>query len=152
MTQIKMTQNWYEQAEKELLNLYEKRRKIIEDLRIAHDFGDLRENSEFDAARDAQNMCDKMIRKLENLLQHVVIVNSLEKDFVSLGSIVTIEYLEEGEKETFQIVSSLEISFFDKKISDVSPMGKALYGKKKNSIVEVDGPVGSYKVKIVNIQ
>ncbi len=152
MTQIKMTQNGYEQAEKELLNLYEKRRKIIEDLRIAYDFGDLRENSEFDAARDAQNMCDKMIRKLENLLQHVVIVNSLEKDFVSLGSIVTIEYLEEGEKETFQIVSSLEISFFDKKISDVSPMGKALYGKKKNSIVEVDGPVGSYKVKIVNIQ
>ena len=77
MTQIKMTQNGYEQAEKELLNLYEKRRKIIEDLRIAYDFGDLRENSEFDAARDAQNMCDKMIRKLENVLQHVVIVNSL---------------------------------------------------------------------------
>lgn len=148
-----MTREGYKQVEKELLKLYkETRPKIIADLRIAYDYGDLRENSEFDAARDAQNLCDARIRRLENLLNHALIVDNLDKNRITVGSVVTIEYLNDGELETFQIVSFLETNALGNKISDISPMGSALCGSAVNEIVEIASPNGNYMVKVVRIE
>ncbi len=149
---LKITPEGYEQIQKELKKLYtEKRVKIIEDLKIAYDFGDLRENSEFDAAKDAQRNCDNQIKRIENLLNHMEIVTEKEKNIVSIGTTVTIEYLADNEKETYKIVSPLEVSPSENKISNESPMGKALYGSKLNDIVEINSPIGKYKIKIIDI-
>lgn len=148
-----MTREGYEQVEKELLKLYkETRPKIIADLRIAYDYGDLRENSEFDAARDAQNLCDARIRRLENLLNHALIVDNLDKNRITVGSVVTIEYLNDGELETFQIASFLETNALGNKISAVSPMGSTLCGRSVNEVVEIASPNGNYMVKVVRIE
>ena len=112
----------------------------------------MRENSEFDAAKNAQNLCDKRIKRLESLLGCAQIVEKLDKDRVMVGSFVTIEYLANCGLETFQIVSALETTSLGNKISDVSPMGKALCGHTWNEVVEISSPSGNYKVKIVRIE
>ena len=132
----KMTRNGYEKIQKELLKLYQETRpKVIEQLRIAYDFGDLRENSEFDAAKLEQHLCDQKIKKLENLLNNTIIVEENEVNQVSIGSEVTIEYLEDHELEKFQIVGSSEMGLGGNQISSESPMGRALFGNKKDNIV-----------------
>lgn len=148
----KITRKGYEKIQKELLKLYQETRpKVIEQLRIAYDFGDLRENSEFDAAKLEQHLCDQKIKKLENLLSHAIIVDENEVDRVSIGTEVTIEYLEDHELETFQIVGSSETGLDGNQISSESPMGRALFGNKKDDIVEIASPNGIYKVKVISI-
>ena len=150
---IKMTQDGYENIKKELLKLYQETRpQIIEQLKIAYEFGDLRENSEFDSAKDAQNLCDLKIKRLENLLKNAIIIKENEKNQVNIGSIVTIRYLEDQEEETYQLVGVTETSSSINKISNVSPMGKALCGAKKGDIISITSPNGEYKVEITKIE
>lgn len=149
---VKMTAEGYEKAQQELKSLYsEKRPKIIDELKKAYDFGDLRENSEFDAAKEAQAICDKRIHLLEKMLKNVEIVDNNGYDKVNIGSKVKIQFLADCEEEIYELVGPLETSISENKISVESPMGKALYGKRLNAIVEIDSPSGTYKVKIVKI-
>lgn len=75
----------------------------------------------------------------------------IKKNTIDIGSIVTIGYLDDLSKETFEIVTALEVSIIKNKISSSSPMGKALIGKKKGEILTIDSPTGLYKIKIIAI-
>lgn len=149
--EIKITAKGYSELQKELKHLWEQRKEIIKDLKIAYDFGDLRENSEFDAAKEKQALCDKQIKRIEYTLNHATIVNSREKNRICIGSKITIEYLEKKEQETYELVGPNEIGLEDNKISYQSPLGSALIGKKENEIIKISSPIGEYQVKIIKI-
>ena len=152
MSKSKLTQTSYKNLQAELSKWYQKRTQVVEELRIAYEFGDLRENSEFDAAKMAEHLCNEQIKKLEHLLNTSEIIENNQKDRVDLGSIVTLEYLEDSSSDTFEIVTALEVSIKENKISPTSPMGKALLGKTKGDIITVDSPTGPYKIKIIDIK
>lgn len=149
--EIKITVEGYEQLKKELKYLLEKREEIITDLKIAYDFGDLRENSEFDSAKQRQALCDKRIKIIEYTLSHAIIVKHKNKKIVDIGSTVTLEYLEDKSKEIYKIVGPEEISIEENKISYQSPLGKAIMGKKNLDIVTISSPTGDFQVKIIKI-
>lgn len=85
------------------------------------------------------------------MVEHATIVEKVEKGIVGLGSTVTIQYIEDDETDEYKIVGSLEADPLANKISDESPIGKALVGSKINDVVEIASPAGSYQVKIVAI-
>ncbi len=99
----------------------------------------------------AEHLCNEQIKKLEHLLNTGIIIEKKKKNTIDIGSIVTIEYLDDLSKETFEIVTALEVSIIKNKISSSSPMGKALIGKKKGEILTIDSPTGLYKIKIIDI-
>lgn len=153
ITENMITLKGYKNVQKEILRLYqEKRPQIIEDLKVACDFGDLRENSEFDAVKEAQGKCDKRIRELESLLTKAQIIDDYEKGKVCLGSKVTIRNLDTQEEETYNIVSTLEVGLSEGNISVLSPVGKALYNRNLHEVVKIDSPQGQYQVKIMLIE
>lgn len=152
MSKSKLSPSSYKNLQEELKKWYQKRNEIIEQLRIAYDFGDLRENSEFDSAKMAEHLCNTQIKKIEHILNNCILIDTPKKDTISDNSIVTLEYLEDASIETFEIVASLEVSITENKISLSSPMGKSLIGKKKGDIITVDSPNGSYKIKIIEIK
>ena len=149
---IKLTRKEYNNLKKDLTKLYkETRPKIIEQLKIAYDFGDLRENSEFDSAKMEQHICDQKIKKLENILKYAIIIETDETKQINIGSTVIIEYLDNLEQDHFQIVGTSEVGIDRNCISCESPMGKALCDSKLNDIVEIKSPNGTYKVKVIRI-
>ena len=129
----------------------QKRREIAERIKVALGFGDLSENSEYDAARDEQAKIEARIQELEYKLEHATIIDNKDKSTVNVGSEVTVIYVDDDEEDTYYIVGSLESDPFENKISNESPIGSALIGKKKGDIVSVEGPNGSYNVKIKEI-
>ncbi|MCI9280402.1 MAG: transcription elongation factor GreA [Bacilli bacterium] len=151
MSKQKLSPSNYKNLQTELSKWYKKRNQVIEELRLAYEFGDLRENSEFDSAKMAEHLCNEQIKKLEHLLNTGIIIENQKKNTIDIGSIVTIEYLDDLSKETFEIVTALEVSIIKNKISSSSPMGKALIGKKKGEILTIDSPTGLYKIKIIDI-
>lgn len=151
MSKQKLSPSNYKNLQTELSKWYKKRNQVIEELRLAYEFGDLRENSEFDSAKMAEHLCNEQIKKLEHLLNTGIIIENHKKKTIDIGSIVTIDYLDDLSKETFEIVTALEVSIIKNKISPSSPMGKALIGKKKGEILTIDSPTGLYKIKIIAI-
>lgn len=121
------------------------REKIREDIAIAKGFGDLSENAEYDAARTAQAENEARINELENLIENAVVVdeNSLETGIISLGSVVILHDMDEEEDITYSIVGSNEVDPLDNKISDLSPIGHAIMGKRAGDEVQVEVPNGS---------
>lgn len=130
-----------------------KRPEIIERIKIARSYGDLSENSEYDSAKDEQAFVEGRITTIEKMLRFSVIIdsNSVAKDEVSLGKTVTFVELPDGDEETYTIVGGAEANPLEGKISNDSPMARALIGKKLNDEVSIDSPGGSYTVKIVTI-
>ena len=150
--EILLTQEGYDKLESELEYLKtEERAEIAERIRVALGFGDLSENSEYDAARDEQAKIEARIQELEYKLEHATIIDNKDKSTVNVGSEVTVIYVDDDEEDTYYIVGSLESDPFENKISNESPIGSALIGKKKGDIVSVEGPNGSYNVKIKEI-
>lgn len=121
------------------------REKIREDIAIAKGFGDLSENAEYDAARTAQAENEARIHELENLIENAVVVdeNSLETGIISLGSVVILHDMDDDEDITYSIVGSNEVDPLDNKISDLSPIGHAIMGKRAGDEVQVEVPNGS---------
>ena len=121
------------------------REKIREDIAIAKGFGDLSENAEYDAARTAQAENEARINELENLIENAVVVdeNSLETGIISLGSVVILHDMDDEEDITYSIVGSNEVDPLDNKISDLSPIGHAIMGKRAGDEVQVEVPNGS---------
>lgn len=150
--EIKLTANGYLEVENELNKLREEDRpRIIQAIKEARAQGDLSENADYDAARNEQAQVEARIKELEYMIEHAVIIEEAPKDVVGLGSTVEIEYVDDGDTDEYKIVGSLEADPFENKISDESPIGAALFGKKVGDIVKVPSPNGDYDVKIVKI-
>ncbi|MBO5743371.1 MAG: transcription elongation factor GreA [Clostridia bacterium] len=151
---IILTPEGFEKLEKELEYLKVTGRKdIAEKIKIARGFGDLSENAEYDAAKDAQAAMEKRIGELEEMIKNaqVVDVNAVGTDTVSILSKVTVYDVDMEEEETYTIVGTTEADPDANKISDESPIGMALLGKKKGDVVTVETPGGSFELKIVEI-
>ena len=149
-----LTQEGYDNLEKELERLKTvERYEIADRIKVALGFGDLSENSEYDEAKNAQASNEIKIAELEEKLKYAKIIDESEIDteVVQVGNIVKVLDMEYDEKIEYTIVGSTEVDIAANKISNESPIGKALLGKKKNNIVEVQGPVGIIKLKILSI-
>lgn len=140
------------EAELEELKLV-KRPEIIERIKIARSYGDLSENSEYDSAKDEQAFVEGRITTIEKMLRFSEIIddNSVAKDEVSLGRTVTFIELPDGEEESYTIVGGAEASPLEGKISNDSPIARALIGKKLNDEVTIETPGGAMSVKITRI-
>jgi len=150
--EIKLTSNGYLEVENELNKLREEDRpRIIQAIKEARAQGDLSENADYDAARNEQAQVEARIKELEYMIEHAVIIEEAPKGVVGLGSTVEIEYIGDDDTDEYKIVGSLEADPFENKISDESPIGKALSGKKVGDVVKVPSPNGDYDVKIVKI-
>ena len=155
---VLLTREGYENIEKELEELKSVRRKEISDkLKEARSFGDLSENAEYDEAKNAQAQLEERIAKLENMLRKAEIISEtdIKANKVNIGSIVkvSIKYPDgETEEEEYIIVGSTESNPLDGKISNESPIGKAMIGAKKGQKVDVQVPDGIAKIKILSIE
>ena len=150
-----LTQEGFDNLEKELEKLKtEVRYEIAERIKVALGFGDLSENSEYDEAKNAQAANEAKIAELEEKIKFARIIDESEIDteVVQVGNIVKVRDLEYDEDIEYTIVGSTEVDTINNKISNESPIGKALLGKKKNNIVEVQAPVGIIKLKILSIK
>lgn len=129
-----------------------KRPRVIEALKDARAQGDLSENADYDAARNDQAQIEARIKELEYMIDHAKIIeDTVEEGVVGLGTTVTIAYVEDGDEEEYKLVGSLEANPFENKISNESPIGKAILGKKIGDVVSVESPNGSYDVKIIAV-
>ena len=130
-----------------------KRSEISERIKVALGFGDLSENSEYDEAKNAQASNEIKIAELENKLRYAKIIDESEIDTktVQVGNIVKVHDEEYDEDVTYTIVGSTEVNLAENKISNESPVGAALLGKKKNDMVEVKTPGGIAKYKVLSI-
>jgi len=150
-----LTQEGYDNLEKELEELKTtKRYEIAERIRVALGFGDLSENSEYDEAKNAQAENEMKIAELEEKLKYAKVIDDsqVDTDVVQVGNIVKVVDLEYDEEIEYTIVGSTEVDLAQNKISNESPIGQALLGKKKNNIVEVKAPAGIIKLKIKSIK
>ncbi len=148
---IMLTAEGYMELENELNELKTvKRPEVIASLKEARALGDLSENSDYDAARNEQAQLEARIKELEFKLEHCTIAKQSNSNVVNVGSTVTITY-DDGEKEEYKIVGSLEADPFENKISNESPIGKAIIGHKKGESVEVASPNGNFSVTINNV-
>ena len=139
------TQEGFDELVKELDYLKTTRREEIKEaIALARSFGDLSENSEYDEARNEQAKTEARIKELEELVNNAQIVDEskIDANIVSLGSTVTVYDVEEDEDIVYNIVGSNEVNPVERKISDQSPIGKALMGQKKGAKVVVELPHG----------
>ena len=147
-----LTQEGLDEIKKELDELIQVRRpEIINALKDARAQGDLSENAEYDAARTEQAIVESRIKDLEVMLERAVVITKVDTDVVSIGTKVTLEYVDDEDTEEYSIVGSQEADPFTNKISNESPIAKAIMGLKVGSIVSVDSPNGKYDVKILAI-
>ncbi len=152
--QMLYTQEGYDLLVKELSYLKnEKREEIKEAIAVARSFGDLFENAEYDEARNEQAKTEARITELEGLIENAVIVDedSIDASVVNIGSTVKVFDAEEDEEIVYSIVGSIEADPFEGKISDQSPIGRALVGSKIGDVVTVEAPSGAVKLKILEV-
>lgn len=155
MAQITVTKEGLEKLTSELDYLKNvKRIEVKEALRIARGFGDLSENSEYDEAKDEQAKVESRISELEEMLKTAVVISDdqIRTDVVNVGTTVRIYNEKWDEEVTYTIVGSTEAAPLQNKISDQSPIGKAIIGHKVGETVVVDTPAGHANVKILNIE
>ncbi len=143
-----------EELKEEQVYLKTVREKEVADLiKEARSFGDLSENSEYDEAKNEQGKLYSRIAELDEILSNYVLITDEEKnmDIVHVGNTVTVEDLEFDEKLTYQVVGSQEADPMNGRISEESPFGKALLGRKAGEDVVVEAPEGSIHYKILEI-
>lgn len=130
-----------------------KRKEVVERIKIARSFGDLSENSEYDSAKEEQGFVEGRISAIESMLRNAIIIEETAgtSDIVTLGKTVTFIELPDGEEEEYTIVGSVEADPFEGRISNDSPIAKALLGRKVDDIVKLTTPGGDMEVRIVSI-
>ena len=147
-----LTAEGYIELEEELNELKTvKRPEVIKALKDARAQGDLSENADYDAARNEQAQLESRIKELDYMLEHAKIIDTKTRDKVSVGTTVTINYIDDDETEEYRIVGSLEADPLNNKISNESPIGVAIMNRKVGDVIDVESPTGSYKVKITEI-
>ena len=152
--EILLTEEGYKKMEAELEKLKtETRSEIAERIKVALGFGDLSENSEYDEAKNAQAENEALIAELENKVRYAKIIDESEIDTktVQVGNTVKLLDVEFNEEVSYTIVGSTEVDLAQNRISNESPMGKALLGAKKNQTIEVQAPAGVIKYKVLSI-
>ncbi|MWC30205.1 transcription elongation factor GreA [Paenibacillus sp. MMS18-CY102] len=153
--EVILTQDGLKKLEEELENLKSvKRREVAERIKVAIGYGDISENSEYEDAKNEQAFIEGRIITLEKMLRNARIINNdeIDTETVSIGSTVTVEDMEFGDKMDYAIVGTAESDPLNNKISNESPVGKAILGKKVGAIVEVSVPAGVIQYKILEIK
>jgi len=155
VNEIVLTPDGYEKLKQEIDYLSgEKRREIADRIRIAREFGDISENAEYDDAKHEQALLERRISMLLERLRQARVLDASEvsADSVSIGTRVQLEDVDAGETIEYHIVGSAEADPAGHKLSNESPVGKAILGRKKGETVEVAAPRGSLKFRILDIQ
>jgi transcription elongation factor GreA len=133
----------------------ERRREVAARIKEAREFGDITENSEYDDAKNEQAMLEARIAQLEERIRAATVVNpeDLSDDIVQIGSIVHVKDESNGKSQKFTIVGSAEANPSESKLSNESPVGRALIGHKRNDVVSVQVPKGpARKLKVTKIE
>ncbi len=150
---VYLTQEGLDNLKKELDDLINVRRpENVQAIKEARALGDLSENAEYDAARNEQAVIEARIKQLEKMLENVSIIADVSTDSVGIGNTVSIKYVDDDEEDEYKIVGSQEADPFESKISNESPIAKALFNHKVGDVVTVDSPNGAYQVEIIAIQ
>jgi transcription elongation factor GreA len=155
MKEVILTQEGYEKLKQEIDYLQnDKRREVAERIRVAREFGDIAENAEYDDAKNEQAMLEHKIAQLEERLLSARVISKKEisKDTVSVGSKVRLRDVAANKTFEYHIVGSAEANPAQNKLSNESPVGKAILGHKKGDVVEVSAPRGALKFKILEIK
>ena len=131
-----------------------KRREVAERIKVAIGYGDISENSEYDDAKNEQAFIEGRVITLEKMLRNARIINDeeVDTDIVSIGSRVKLKDLEFGDEVEYSIVGTAESDPSENKISNESPVGKAILGKEKGATVDVNVPDGIIQYEIIDIQ
>jgi len=152
---VLLTKEGYENLKAEIAYLStDKRREVAERIKIAREFGDIAENAEYDDAKNEQAMLEARIAKLEERLAAARVIEKKEiaKDVVSVGAKVRLRDVDAKQTVEYHIVGSAEANPAEFKLSNESPVGRAIIGHKKGETVEVTTPRGSLKYKILEIK
>ena len=155
MKEVILTPEGYKRLKEEIEHLSnDKRREVAERIRVARQFGDIAENSEYDDAKNDQALLEHRIAVLEERMRAARVIEKKEisKDVVSIGSHVKLRDMDAKQTIEYHIVGSAEANPAEYKLSNESPVGKAIIGKKKGEVVEVSAPRGSLKFKIMEIK
>ncbi|HEU5213592.1 MAG TPA: transcription elongation factor GreA [Gaiellaceae bacterium] len=155
MKEVVLTKEGYEKLEQEIeLLATERRREVAERIRVAREFGDIAENAEYDDAKNEQMMLEHRIATLEERLRSARVIDESEitADVVSIGATVRLRDVGANKTVEYQIVGSAEANPAENKLSNESPVGKAIIGRKKGETVEVSAPRGALKFKILDIK
>lgn len=150
-----LTYEGLKRYEDELQNLkVVKRKEVAQKIKEAREQGDLSENAEYDAAKDEQRDIELRIEELEKLLKNaeVVVEDEIDLDKINIGCKVKVYDVDEDEDMEFKIVGSTEANSLQNKISNESPVGQALIGKKVGDVVEVETQSGVIQYKVLEIQ
>ena len=153
--EIMLTQEGYNKLEEELKFLKgAKKMEVAERIKVAREFGDLSENSEYDDAKNEQALLELKIQEMENTLRHAKVVDDddVTTRKAGVGTLVTVHDYEFDEDIAYGIVGATEVNIAENKISNESPVGKALIGRKKGDEVIVEAPGGNMKLKILSIE
>lgn len=150
---VLLTEDSLRQLEQRYEELIAKRKEIAGEIREAKDFGDLSENTEFTAARETQSHLQKEILEIKAILENHNIYkeDKKNKNLIDIGSFVKFEYLDTHEIEEIKIVTIADTDPLEGKISNESPLGKALKGHKKNSVISFHTPEGMQEIKILEV-
>lgn len=147
-----MTVEGKTQLEQELEQLISiKRPEVVERIQVARSFGDLSENSEYDAAKEEQAFVESRISQIESMLKSAEIIEEHSSNEVSFGSTVSFKIAGEKEEKTYKIVGSAEADPFEGKISNDSPIAKAIIGKKVGQKIKYAAPGGEIQLQITKI-
>lgn len=146
---IKITSQGKKELEKEMSELKSRRGAIADKIAAARDFGDLSENAEYDVAREEQGLVETRIKEIEDILATAIVIKSGGKTKIAVGS--TVELKSKKGTFTYTLVGPVEADPLQGRISDVSPIGKALNGKKVGDVVQITTPKGSTDYEIVSI-
>ena len=151
---VYLTNEGFLEIEEELNHLKEvKRPEVIKALKDARALGDLSENADYDAARNEQAQVEGRIKELELLLEKAELIEKKDTDKVGLGATVTIKYIDDDDDvEEYRIVGSKEADPSNDKISNESPLAKAVMGHKVGEVCVVESPNGNYNVEIMEIK
>ena len=155
MKEVILTPEGYEKLKHEIDHLRgDKRREVAERIRVAREFGDIAENAEYDDAKNEQAMLEHKIALFEERLMSARVIEKkdIAKDVVSVGSKVRLRDVAANKTFEYQIVGSAEANPAENKLSNESPVGKAILGRKKGEVVEVAAPRGALKFKILEIK
>ena len=155
MKDVILTPEGYEKLKQEIEFLSnEKRREVADRIRTAREFGDIAENAEYDDAKNEQAMLEHKIALLEERLLSARVIDKRDvaKDVVSIGSTVRLRDIDANKTFEYRIVGSAESNPAENKLSNESPVGRAILGRKKGEVVEVTAPRGSLKFKILEIK
>ena len=151
---VYLTQEGFDELNAELDDLINvKRPANVKSIKEARSLGDLSENADYDAARNEQAEIENIIKQLEVMLENAEIIEQTNNDTVSVGNSVSIKYVDDPDDEDeYKIVGSMEADPFSGKISNESPIAKALLNKKVGDIVSVESPNGTYEIEITEIR